>query len=85
MLKMNLHYARRRLKYTEILQHDVSKTGRGSPDFIFHIHRMNTIELSSPIMLLNHGRYDIGVAELADDYICVAIYAAGFTLSILLD
>ena len=46
---------------------------------------MNTIELSSPIMLLNHGRYDIGVAELADDYICVAIYAAGLTLSILLD
>ena len=32
-----------------------------------HPHRMNTIELSSPIMLLNHGRYDIGVAELADD------------------
>ena len=50
-----------------------------------HSHRMNTIELSSPIMLLNHGRYDIGVAELADDYICVAIYAAGLTLSILLD
>ena len=32
------HYAQRRLKYTEILQHDVSKTGRGVSDFIFHIY-----------------------------------------------
>ena len=48
---------------------------------------MNTLELrsGSPIMLLNQGRYHIGVAELADYHICIAIYAAGFTLSILLD
>ena len=31
------HYARRRLKYTEILQHDMFKTGRGSSDIISHI------------------------------------------------
>ena len=37
ILCMSHHYARRRLKYTEILQHDVSKTGREKTDFIFHI------------------------------------------------
>ena len=28
---------------TEILQHDVSKTGRGSPDFISHIYRQSPV------------------------------------------
>ena len=60
------HYARRRLKYTEILQHDVSKTGREKTGFIFHILKsanMKYISDSNTVSERLHERHEVDIVN----------------------